>query len=304
MTPALALSAAPPTERAPSDSGAGAGSIATPAASGSLLAYFLITFAVTWTCFISVVVSGVSIGTLLGQILLLFGTFAPAMVALALTARSAGSAGVRGLLARITTSGVTARWYVFALVYLLAIKLTAAVLHRVATGAWPRFGHEAWYLIPVAIAISTPVQAGEEIGWRGYALPRLAARLGLGGAGVLLGAIWALWHLPLFFVREADTYGQSFIMYALSVIAMSVAMTWLYAHVRGSLLPVMLMHAAVNNTKDIVPSATPGAMNTFGLSASLVAWLTVALLWACALFFLVRMPRDLRAAGVAPPGAC
>jgi hypothetical protein len=52
---------------------------------------------------------------------------------------------------------------------------------------------------------------------------------------------------------------------------------------------VMLLHAAVNNTKDMVPSAVPGATNTFALSPSLVAWLTVAFLWITAVYFLVRM---------------
>jgi membrane protease YdiL (CAAX protease family) len=186
---------------------------------------------------------------------------------------------------------VAARWYVFAIGYIPAVKLTVALVHRVATGAWPRFGSEPWYLIPFAIAISTPVQAGEEIGWRGYALPRLAARFGLGGASLLLGLIWAFWHLPQFFIPEADTYGQSFLVFALQVTALSVAMAWLYARTNGSLLLVMLMHAAVNNAKDIVPSAVPGATNIFGLSASLVAWLTVTLLWICAAYFLARMPK-------------
>ena len=80
-------------------------------------------------------------------------------------------------------------------------------------------------------------------------------------------------------------------MYVLQVSALSVAMAWLYAHTNGSLLLVVLMHAAVNNSKDIVPSAVPGITNTFGLSASLVAWLTVTFLWICAAFFLARMPR-------------
>jgi hypothetical protein len=53
----------------------------------------------------------------------------------------------------------------------------------------------------------------------------------------------------------------------------------------------MLMHAAVNNSKDIVPSAVPGATKTFGLSASLVAWLAVTFLWICAAWFLARMPK-------------
>jgi hypothetical protein len=133
-------------------------------------------------------------------------------------------------------------------------------------------------------------QAGEELGWRGYALPRLAARFGLGGASVLLGVLWACWHLPLFLLMpEADTFGQSFPLYLLQVTALSVAMAWLFARTRGSLLPVMLMHAAVNNTKDIVPSAETGATDPWALSRSLVAWITAALLALCAGWFLLRM---------------
>ncbi|MBI4520042.1 MAG: CPBP family intramembrane metalloprotease [Gemmatimonadetes bacterium] len=209
---------------------------------------------------------------------------------LGLTALTEGSTGVRSLLARIVQGQVAARWYLFAVAYLPAVKLTVALVHRVATGEWPPFGNEAWYLIPLAIAYSTPLQAGEEIGWRGYALPRLAARSGLARASILLGLIWGCWHLPQFFIPEADTYGQSFFVFVLQVTALSVAMAWLYAHTQGSLLLVMLMHAAVNNSKDIVPSAGPGATSTFGLSASLVAWLTLALLWVCAAYFLARMP--------------
>ena len=59
-------------------------------------------------------------------------------------------------------------------------------------------------------------------------------------------------------------------------------------------MPLMLMHAAVNNTKDIVPSAEPGATNPWALSHSLVAWLTVARLWLCAAYFLLRMRKDPR----------
>lgn len=71
-------------------------------------------------------------------------------------------------------------------------------------------------------------------------------------------------------------------------------MAWLYWRTQGSLLLVMLLHAAVNNTKDIVPSAVPGATNSFALSISLVGWLTVALLWIAAAYFLVRMRKITR----------
>jgi hypothetical protein len=67
-------------------------------------------------------------------------------------------------------------------------------------------------------------------------------------------------------------------------------MAWLYGHTHGSLFLAMLMHSAVNQTKDIVPSIATGATNPFSLSASPVGWLTLALLWISAVYFFVRMP--------------
>src|SRR2546426_91319 len=258
---------------------------------GALVKFFILTYAVMWTCFITVAAAAIPARRPLGALLVLLGTFAPSLVALGLTARGEGVRGIRILLAGVLGWGVAPQWYLFAAGYIPTIKLTVALVHRVATGACPRFGSEAWYIIPLAIAFSTPFQAGEEIGWRGYALPRLGARFGLARASLLLGLIWACWHLPQFFIPEADTYRQSFFVYVLQVTALSVAMAWLYARTNGSLLLVMLLHSAVNNAKDIVPSTAPGATNTFGLSASLVAWLTVTLLWICGAYFLARMPR-------------
>ncbi len=257
-----------------------------------LLIFFVLTFAWAWAFwFAAGTVSGTAPLASLRTPLFLVGTFAPSIVALSLTAQTEGRAGVRALLGRILQAPARARWYVFAVSFVAAIKLTVALVHRVATGAWPRFGDESWLIMIAALVISTPVQAGEEIGWRGYALPRLAGRLGLGCASALLGVIWAGWHLPLFLIAGTDTTGQSFPLYLLQVVAISVAMGWLYGHTRGSLLLVMLLHAAANNTKDIVPSTVAGAGDPFALSASLVAWLTVMLLWLCAGFFLFRMPR-------------
>lgn len=279
----------------------------------ALLEFFLLTYAVTWTCFFgsatlsrSTVPAIAMLGGLGGPVFLL-GVFAPALVALALTAQAEGQSGVKALLGRILCWRVGLRWYVFALGYMAAVKLIAALVHRAATGAWPPFGQTPVVLMVAAIAVSTWVQAGEEIGWRGYALPRLAERLGLAPASLLLGVLWATWHLPLFFIPGADTSGQSFPLYLLQVTALSVAMAWLYWKTDGSLLLVMILHAAINNTKDIVPSAVagPAATNPWTLSGSLVGWLTAALLWIGAAYFLVQMrtslPRTSRTDSVLPP---
>lgn len=266
---------------------------------GSLVAFFLLTFAAAWVGFVGVAASGGSATSRIVLVVITLAAFTPSAIAILLTARASGRAGVRALFRSIVPpEGVGAGWYGFAATYVVAVKLTVAVLHRVIAGAWPRVDFSGWYLIPFAIAFSTPFQAGEELGWRGYALPRLAARVGLGPASLALGAIWALWHLPLFFVRDADTFGQSFVVYTLEVIAISVTMAWLWWRVRGGLLPVMLLHASVNNAKDIVPSASPDATHVFGVQASLTAWLTVAVLWACALGFLAAMRGQTEPSGV------
>lgn len=251
--------------------------------------YFALTFLVAWVLwYAATAIAGGATG---GQLLYLPGTFAPGIVALVLTARAEGAAGVRALLRPLLKWEVGARWYLFALTYIAAIKLVVAMLHRVATGEWPRFGDTPVYLMVAAALISTVSfgQSGEEVGWRGYALPRMAARLGLGPASVVLGVIWAAWHLPLFFIPGASIFGQSFPLYLLQVTALSVTVAWLWRRTGQSLLLTMLLHAAVNNTKDIVPSAVTGPSDPLALSSSLVGWLTVALLWICAGYFLVWM---------------
>jgi hypothetical protein len=263
----------------------------------SLLAFFVLTYAVTWACFFTAVALSGNFGSSVPTLehfrtsLLYLGTFAPSLVAIAITAWVEGMPGVLALLRRLAEWQVAVRWYVFAIGYMAAIKIAVAIVHRLVVGSWPRFGNEAWYLIIAAIFLSTPIQAGEEIGWRGYALPRLAARFGFARASLVLGVIWALWHLPLFFVTGLGNYGQSFPIFALGSIALSAGITWLYVHVNGSLLLTMLMHSAVNQTVGIVPSTIADAANPFALSTSLVAWLTDALLWITALYFLVRMRR-------------
>ena len=248
------------------------------------LLFFALTFAITWASWYAArSFPGLQLP------LLYLGIFAPAYVALGLTAGREGRAGVLALLRRLIEWRVGARWYLFAFGYMAAIKLTVAVIHRVAVGAWPRFGDEPWFLGIAATMFFFVGQTGEEIGWRGYALPRLASRFGFAGASVILGVIWACWHLPLFFFPVGDLNGQSFPLYVIQVTAISVAIAWLYVNAKGSLLLTMLMHSAINNTKDIVPSAVPGATNPWALSTSLVAWLTVVLLWLFAIYFLVRM---------------
>jgi len=265
----------------------------------ALIGFFLLTFAFTWTAWLAPAAlaapgKGGFFG--IGGPVFVFGVFAPAFLAVALTAYDEGRTGVAQLLARIGKWQVGVRFYLFAIGYMAATKLLAALIHRIARGEWPTFGDTPLPLILGAILVSTWVQAGEEVGWRGYALPRLATYLGLGGASVLLGVIWALWHLPLFYLQGSGSEGQSFPVYLLHVTALSVAMSWLYWKTEGSLLLVMLMHASVNNTTGIVPAAVLNAVDTMSFEGSSVAWVTVGVSWSVAALLLFRM----RGAEIAP----
>jgi CAAX protease family protein len=252
---------------------------------GSLIKFFSLTYFISWALW----TAATTVNGRLGALPFLPGTIAPALVALALTSRTAGRAGIEALLQPIVELPAGARWYIFAVGYMTVVKLAVALLHRLVTGVWPTFGDTPWYLIVAVIVLSTPVQAGEEIGWRGYALPRLSSHVGLSGASIILGVVWGCWHLPLFFIPGSDNAGQSFPAYVLAVTALSVAMAWLYWRTNASLLLTMLMHAAVNNTSGIVRSPVTGAGNPFTVRPPLTAWLTVAVLWVCAVYFIVRM---------------
>jgi len=260
----------------------------------ALPCFVVLTFAFTWIAWLAsaaLVTPGNTWLFGLGGPVFLLGVFAPAFVALALTAYSEGSDGVARLLRRIGKWELGAGWYLFAIGYMAATKVLAALIHRFIMGAWPTFGDTSLPLMLGAILLSTWAQAGEEVGWRGYALPRLAMHLGLGGASMCLGVIWALWHLPLFFLPGSGSNGQSFPIYLLHVTALSVAMSWLYWKTEGSLLLVMLMHASVNNTTGIVPAAVPHAVDPTSFQGSLVAWSTVGVSWVVAALLLFRMRR-------------
>jgi len=256
-----------------------------------LFQFFLLAFGLMWVCFFTVALVPIPTGAVLGQSLVLLGAFAPSLAALLVTVRTEGRHGVGTLVCGVIKWRVALRWYLFAASYTVIVKLTVAVLYRVAVGVWPHFDAEPHYMIPFAILFSTPFQAGEEIGWRGYALARLAERFGLSRASVVLGVIWGCWHLPQFFIREADTYRQSFWVFVLGVTALSVILAWLWERTGGSLLLTMLLHAAWNNSKDLVPSGVEGGTETFGFHASFVSWGTLAVLWVCAAYLLFDMSR-------------
>lgn len=246
--------------------------------------FLALTFVATWALWMLAIRENA-----LGGPVFLLGVFAPGLVAIGLTAWDEGRVAVGALLGRIVRWRVDWRFYAFALLLMPAIKLAGAVLYRLMRGAWPAFGETRPGLLLAATILSTLVQAGEEVGWRGYLLPRVTERAGLVVASLVVGLVWAAWHLPLFFAPGADTYHQSFPLFALQVVAYSIVLAWLYWRTGGSLLLTMLMHSAFNNMNDIVPSLGPPGDSGFTLQSTLVQRLSVLVVWVVGVVLLVRM---------------
>jgi membrane protease YdiL (CAAX protease family) len=267
------------------------------------LRYFVLAFAFTWFFWgLGVLSERGIIPTLPGFTVI--GTFGPMVAAVILTAREGGRAEVRSLLGRIVRWRVAPVWYGVAILGPFVLTLVAIALHVALGGQIPNLGSLIGAL-PTVIFVSLYmlifVALGEEVGWRGYALPALQARHGAFLASVILGAVWALWHVPQFF-NPATLYSDlPFVLFLAYLIPFSVLITWVFNSAGGCVLMAMLVHAIMNASTQVwrvLPeySGGPGVMSAAEAAAATVhanLILTVVLWVAAVAVVLVYGARNL-----------
>jgi membrane protease YdiL (CAAX protease family) len=193
------------------------------------------------------------------------------VASLAATAVVEGRDGVRALLRRFLIWRAGLRWYVVVLLGGAVVDLAAIALHVLAGGAVPDFAHPfASRIMPpgVSLWLAAPLfllwgalTNGEEIGWRGYALPRLQARHGALAASLLIGVVWAVWHVPKFLTAgSAQDYSPW--LFLVDTVANAVLYTWVFNSTGGSLLKVTLLHASLNTSAVFLPILPAAAGDT------------------------------------------
>lgn len=205
-----------------------------------LATYFVLAYALTWLLTPLVMIS-VALGV--------FGLLMPAAAAIVVTAMTEGKRGVKALLGRLKIWRVGVRWYVVALGLPMVLSVVVVAV-SVLLGTPAQI--EISPISPLSIIVFVLV-LGEEIGWRGYALPKLLPNHSAMTASLILGVLWAGWHLPTFFLTGTPQAGIPFIAFLLYTVGFSIVFTWLYLHTRGSLLLATLLHGA---------SDTLGLINT------------------------------------------
>ena len=244
------------------------------------LLFFLVTFAFSWSLWIPLAVTGSENGLLDTA-----GRFGPLIAALLLTGTYEGRAGLKALCKKLLIWRVHPGWYAFAFLGTAAVALGAIGIHVVLGGTRPQFNDpsQLYLIIPVFLYVLFLSVAGEETGWRGYALPHLQARWGALPASLIIGLVWGVWHLPLFWMN-GDFHTQiPFWLFVLQDVALSVVMTWLFNGTGGSLLLVHLFHAASNTTigvLPILPQDTGGQIRPLAIAVALLLIVAVIVIAA------------------------
>jgi membrane protease YdiL (CAAX protease family) len=211
-----------------------------------LVTFFVLTYALSWTFEVPLVVLRDGIAGTQGLVLNLLAANVPSVLAIVLTAMVLGREALRKLLGRLLIWRVDPRWY---LVVVGPAALAGGMVALNALVGGPALSVDATLLsavIMLAFMIFPGSALGEEIGWRGYALPRLQAGRSALSASLILGVIWGFYHLPLYFTGQAFRPLSLFPLFVVSTIALSVIITWLYNSTGGSLLLVVLLHATFN----------------------------------------------------------
>jgi uncharacterized protein len=131
---------------------------------------------------------------------------------------------------------------------------------------------------------------GEELAWRGFALPRLLTRHNALAASLILGVLWGLWHLPLIWTEGAPMYQLPVWLFLLDITAKSVLFTWVFLHTRGSALIAVLLRAATNLFA-VSPNLTTSGDLTPLLLAAGAKWVLVVVVIVVAGSSLARGPR-------------
>src|SRR5262245_17038569 len=168
-------------------------------------------------------------------------------------------------------------WYLLAILLIPLIFIVAGLLTSGRPTLWRS---NSWYFDLASFAFLAVINSGEEIGWRGFALPRLfALDRSPFWASLLLGAVWGVWHLPTYLIPGQSSFPLP--LFLLLLCGLSLIYTTLFVRTGGSLIAAVLLHAST----DIAPrllDITQFTVATWGLIVALV-WLSAVLLWHWAL---------------------
>jgi len=224
-----------------------------------LFSFFFMAYAFSWITLIPYILSQWNVlpNIPFFQIFFVLNPFVgPTLSAYIMNRITEGKAGLLNMRKRLRLLKVGWHWYAFILLGIPVMMLLGIII---LPGALASFlGLPSSFLITYIIYFIAIFfgggPLGEEIGWRGFALPRMQTRYGALRATILLGILWTFWHLPHFLTtsqRGGPGFSSSIFyinlpIFFLLVMSITVIMTWVFNHTKGSIFIAILLHASIN----------------------------------------------------------
>ncbi len=243
-----------------------------PVPSRAHFPFFVGAFGIAWGAFAAFLLAPETLERLFGppsssHPLFFLAVYAPGLTAFTIVLAYGGRAGFARYLSRLALWRAPLGWWAVLLAGIPAVFMAGAALKGVPLvpdlpGIWQVLGFMAF------MALLGPM---EEFGWRGLALPLMQRHLAPIWAGLVLGLIWGLWHLPAFLLSGLPQSGWSFMPFFIGATAVGVILTPLFNASGGSMLLAMLYHFQLNNP--LWPDAQPFDTPLFVALAVAVVWL-------------------------------
>jgi uncharacterized protein len=265
-----------------------------------LLTYFILAYAIGWLVLLPRVIAsfgppGATSSAHFNRWDELVFVYAPAFAAVIVTAVNGGS--IRHLLGGLVRWRVRLQWYLIAVLLPGFIFLISIPIARLF-GSMQLVIPSAGQLIPaflIGLIIQMVVNM-EEVGWRGFALPRMQAGWSALKASLILGVIWSIWHIPLFFLRGNPLQSTPFILFIISTTMLSVLLAWGFNNTDGSLLITQIMHQSFNAwvgpaVLPIAPVLAGGDIRPYLIATILVLGVAILIVVIAGHENLARTPR-------------
>jgi membrane protease YdiL (CAAX protease family) len=238
----------------------------------TLAPFLVIAFGLTWGLAALLILFYDQVVAIFGEIstrnpLYILAVYSPGIAGVLLVWRHYGLKGLGSFFGRLALWRAPVTWWLFLILGIPVFFFAGAAFKGTLSDPFP---FSPWYQALPALALALFLGPIEEFGWRGLALPLLQRKFAPFWAGLILGLIWAAWHIPAFMMSGTPQSSWSFVPFFAGVVAISVVLTPLFNASRGSLLIAALYHFQMMNP--LWPDAQPWDSLLIIIAAVMIVW--------------------------------